>query len=53
MTETETLKLHVKMLREALTQVKVDHLNKKVVLPLPTHAKVENALSVTKPETRT
>jgi hypothetical protein len=35
---------HVKQLREALTQVKVDHLNKKVSLPLQTHALMENAL---------
>lgn len=30
--------------REALTQVKVDHLNRRVELPLETHGLVENAL---------
>lgn len=35
-------------LREALTQVKVDHLNKKTKLPMKTHALVENALHETK-----
>lgn len=34
----------LKKLREALAQVKVDHLNKKIRLPLKTHAMVENAL---------
>jgi hypothetical protein len=46
----ELLTAQVKKLRVALTQVKVDHLNKKVSLPLQTHALVENALNVTKPE---
>lgn len=32
-------------MRAALTQVKVDHLNKKIHLPIKTHALVENALS--------
>lgn len=41
------LRSQKKLLRETLTQVKVDHLNKKTKLPLETHAMLENALRVT------
>lgn len=37
-----------KELREALTQVKVDHLNKKIRLPLETFGTVENTLFATR-----
>jgi hypothetical protein len=37
-----------KELREALTQVKVDHINKKIRLPLETHGVVENTLYATR-----
>lgn len=42
--------VHRRMLREALTAVKVDHLNKKISLPLATHALMENTLLDTKDE---
>ena len=41
------LRKQKKLLRIALTAVKVDHLNKKVRLPLATHALMENTLADT------
>lgn len=38
----------VAKLRAALTQVKVDHLNKRIKLPVKTHALIENTLNETK-----
>lgn len=43
----EILRKQKHLLRVALTQVKVDHLNKKVKLPLATHGLVENTLTDT------
>ena len=43
----QVLRRQKHLLRVALTQVKVDHLNKKVRLPLPTHALMENTLADT------
>jgi hypothetical protein len=48
----EVLRKQKHLLRVALTQVKVDHLNKKVRLPLETHALVENTLYDTAKEGR-
>lgn len=46
----EILRKQKHLLRVALTQVKVDHLNKKVRLPLATHGLVENTLADTAEE---
>lgn len=45
--DVRALMQHVSTLREALTQVKVDYLNKKATLPMTTHAALENALAKT------
>jgi hypothetical protein len=47
MKQVELLRKQKRLLRVALTQVKVDHLNKKVKLSVATHALIENTLADT------
>jgi hypothetical protein len=48
--QVEILRKQKRQLRIALLQVKVDHLNRKVSLPLATHGLMENALADTAEE---